>query len=46
MYDPDFKRVSTIELNTNGWEMTPNNKTVLFFDKILLNIISIRKKKI
>ena len=35
-YDPDFKRVSSIELNTNGWEMVPNNKTVLFFDKILI----------
>ena len=35
-YDPDFKRVSSIELGSNGWEMVINNKTVIFFDKILI----------
>jgi len=36
MYEPDFSRVSSIRLGTKGWEMTPNDKTILFFDKILI----------
>jgi hypothetical protein len=36
MYDPDFSRVSSVELKSSGWEMTPNNKTVLFIDKIFI----------
>ena len=36
MYEPDFARVSSIQLGSSGWEMIPNEKTVLFFDKILI----------
>ena len=35
-YDPDFKRVSSIQLGSSGWEMVINNKTVIFFDKIFI----------
>ena len=36
MYEPDFSRVSSIQLGAEGWEMVPNNKTILYFDKILI----------